>query len=57
MWKIAGRWEHAKNASMVKMNTIENSLQLVTSIKVSRLTILNKVVIKLLLFGQVAIFM
>ena len=57
MSKIAGRWQHAKNASMVKMITNKNSLQLVTSIKVSRLTILNKVVIELLLFDQVAIFM
>ena len=57
MSKIAGRWQHAKNASMVKMITIKNSLQLVTSIKVSRLTIWNKVVIELLLFDQVAIFM
>ena len=56
MSKIAGRWQHAKNASMVKMITIKNSLQLVTSIKVSRLTIWNKVVIELLLFDQVAIF-
>ena len=39
VWKIAGRWQHAKNASMVKMITIKNSLRLVTSIKVSRLTI------------------
>ena len=51
------RWQHAKNASMVKMITIKNNLQLVTSIKVSRLTILNKVVIEFLLFDQVAIFM
>ena len=51
------RWHHAKNASMVKMIAIKNSLQLVTSIKVSRLTIWNKVVIELLLFDQVAIFM
>ena len=57
MSKIAGRWQHAKNASMVKMITIKNSLQLVTSIKVSRMTIWNKVVIELLLFYQVAIFM
>ena len=57
MSKIAGRWQHAKNASMVKMITIKNSLQLVTSIKVSRLTIWNKVVIELLLFDQAAIFM
>ena len=56
MSKIAGRWQHAKNTSMVKMITIKNSLQLVTSIKVSRLTIWNKVV-ELLLFDQVAIFM
>ena len=33
------RWQHAKNASMVKMITIKNSLRLVTSIKVSRMTI------------------
>ena len=32
MWKIAGRWQHAKNASMVKMITIKSSLRLVTSI-------------------------
>ena len=51
------RWEHAKIASMVKMITIKNSLRLVTSIKVSRLTIWSNVVIKLLLFDQVAIFM
>ena len=57
MSKIAGRWQHAKNASMVKMITIKNSLQLVTSIKVSRWTIWNKVVIELFLFDQVAIFM
>ena len=57
MSKIAGRWQHAKNASMVKMITIKNSLHLVTSIKVSRLTIWNKVVNELLLFDQVAIFM
>ena len=37
--EIAGRWQHAKNASMVKMITIKNSLQLVKPIKVSRLTI------------------
>ena len=54
--EIAGRWQHAKNASMVKMITIKNSLQLVKSIKVSRWTIWNKVVIELLLFDQVAIF-
>ena len=42
---------------MVKMITIKNSLQLVASIKVSRLTIWNKVLIELLLFDQVAIFM
>ena len=47
MSKIAGRWQHAKNASMVKMITNKNSLQLVMSIKVSRLTIWNKVVIEL----------
>ena len=41
VWKIAGRWQHAKNASMVKMITIKNSLRLVTSIEVSRLTIWN----------------
>ena len=27
VWKIAGRWQHAKNASMVKMITIKNSLK------------------------------
>ena len=46
-----------KMQPMVKMITIKNCLQLVTSIKVSRLTIETKFIIKLLLFDQVAIFM
>ena len=38
-WKIAGRWQHAKNASMVEIITIKNNLRLATSLEVSRLTI------------------
>ena len=47
LWSVEDcrRWQHSKNASMVKMITIKNSLRLVTSIKVSRLTIWNKVII------------
>ena len=33
VWKIAGRWQHAKNASMVEMITIKNSLRLVRPLK------------------------
>ena len=51
VWKIAGRWQHAKNASMVEMITIKNSLGLVTSIKGIRLGKMVKM-IKFLFFAQ-----